>query len=181
DSWRGDGLSVARPRSRFEGSRLRRRRMVMIRTGRAPRRQVLGLWMNGDFVGTWRLDGGAGDILEYDIGWQAAPHGRPLSLSLPFTPGGLSHRGDFVRAYFENLLPDSQEIRARAARRFRARSTGAFALLAQIGRDCVGALQILPDSMTPGDVRTLDATPLDEHEVAALLRGTVAPPAMAGA
>jgi len=155
--------------------------MVTPRTGRTPRRQALGLWMNGDFVGTWRLDASAGDVLEYDAGWQAAPQGRPLSLSLPFTPGGLPHRGDVVRAYFENLLPDSQEIRARAARRFRARSTEAFDLLAQIGRDCVGALQILPDGMTPGDVRTLDATPLGEHEVAALLRGTVAPPAMAGA
>jgi serine/threonine-protein kinase HipA len=137
--------------------------------------------MNGDFVGTWRLDTSAGDVLEYDAGWQAAPHGRPLSLSLPFTPGGLPHRGDVVRAYFENLLPDSQEIRARAARRFRARSTEAFDLLAQIGRDCVGALQILPDGRTPGDVRTLDATPLDEQAVAAILRGTVAPPAVAGA
>lgn len=155
--------------------------MVTLRTARAPRRQALGLWMNGDFVGTWRLDAGAGDILEYDARWQAAPHGRPLSLSLPFTPGGLPHRGDVVRAYFENLLPDSQEIRARAARRFRARSTEAFDLLAQIGRDCVGALQILPNGMTPGDVRTIDATPLDEHEVAAVLRGAVAMPAMAGA
>jgi serine/threonine-protein kinase HipA len=155
--------------------------MVTTRTGRTPRRQALGLWMNGDFVGTWRLDASAGDILDYDAGWQAAAHGRPLSLSLPFTPGGMPHRGDVVRAYFENLLPDSQEIRARAARRFRARSTQAFDLLAQIGRDCVGALQILPEGMTPGDARTLDATPLGEHEVAAILRGSVAPPAMAGA
>lgn len=155
--------------------------MVTTRTGKTPRRQTLGLWMNGDFVGIWRMDASAGDILEYDAGWRAAPHGRPLSLSLPFTPGGMPHRGDVVRAYFENLLPDSQEIRARAARRFRARSTQAFDLLAQIGRDCVGALQILPDGMTPGDARTLDATTLDEHGVAAILRGTVAPPAMAGA
>lgn len=146
-----------------------------------PRRQVLGLWMNGDFVGTWRMDPGSGDVLEYDAGWQAAPQGRPLSLSLPFTPGANLHRGDIVGAYFDNLLPDSQNIRARAARRFRARSSLAFDLLAEIGRDCVGALQILPNGMTPGDVRTVDATPLGEHEVAAILRGTVAAPAMAGA
>lgn len=155
--------------------------MVTARTGRRPRRQALGLWMNGDFVGSWRMDASAGDLLEYDADWQVAPHGRPLSLSLPFTPGGMPHRGDVVRAYFENLLPDSEEIRARAARRFRAQSTRAFDLLAKIGRDCVGALQILPEGMTPGDVRKLDATTLDDNEVAAILRGTVAPPAMAGA
>jgi serine/threonine-protein kinase HipA len=154
--------------------------MVTARTGRMPRRTALGLWMNGDFVGIWRMGPGSGDVLEYDAGWQAAPHGRPLSLSLPFMPGGNHHRGDVVRAWFENLLPDSQDIRARAARRFRARSTQAFDLLAQIGRDCVGALQILPDGMTPSDVRTIAATALDENEVAAILRGTLASPAMAG-
>ncbi len=78
--------------------------MVTPATGRASRRPALGLWMNGDFVGTWRQDAGGVDLLAYDAGWQSAPHGRPLSLSLPFTPGGMPHRGE--------MLPDSQEIRA---------------------------------------------------------------------
>lgn len=155
--------------------------MVTSRTGRTPRRPTLGLWMNGDFVGTWRLDASGSDVLEYDADWQAAPQGRPLSLTLPFTPGATPHRGDVVRAYFDNLLPDSQEIRARAARRFRARSTQAFDLLAEVGRDCVGALQILPDGVAPGDVRVIEATPLEVHQIAGLLRGVVAPPAMSGA
>jgi len=145
------------------------------------RRRALGLWMNGEFVGTWKVTSGGEDILEYDPGWKTAPHGRPLSLSLPLTPGTAPHRGEVVRAYFDNLLPDSQDIRARAASRFHARSTGAFDLLAQIGRDCVGALQILPDGTAPGDVAIVEATPLDESEVAAILRGTVAPSAFAGA
>lgn len=155
--------------------------MVTASKTRTSRRRALGLWMNGEFVGTWRLGSGAEDILEYDRSWKAAPQGRPLSLSLPFTPGTTPHRGEVVRAYFDNLLPDSQQIRARAASRFQARSTDAFDLLAQIGRDCVGALQILPDDVAPGDVRTVAATPLDEQDVAAILRGTVAPATMAGA
>jgi len=155
----------------------------MVTTSKAgtPRRRTLGLWMNGEFVGTWRLGSGGEDVLEYDGDWKASPQGRPLSLSLPFTPGTTPHRGEVVRAYFDNLLPDSQDIRARAASRFRAKSTDAFNLLAQIGRDCVGALQILPDGAVPGDVGIVEATPLDEHEVAAILRGAVAPPALAGA
>ena len=144
-------------------------------------RRTLSLWMNGEFVGTWRLGSSGEDVLEYDEVWKAMPQGRPLSLSLPFTPGMAPHRGETVRAYFDNLLPDSQDIRARAASRFHAKSTNAFDLLAQIGRDCVGALQILPDGTAPGDVGIVEATPLDEHEVAAILRGTVAPPALAGA
>ncbi|MGH8076425.1 MAG: type II toxin-antitoxin system HipA family toxin [Lysobacter sp.] len=137
--------------------------------------------MNGEFVGTWRLGTDGRDILEYDQDWQTSSQGRPLSLSLPFTPGTSPHRGEAVRSYFDNLLPDSQDIRARAASRFGARSTDAFDLLAQIGRDCVGALQLLPDGTAPGDVDKVEATPLDEHDVAAILRGTVAPPALAGA
>ena len=137
--------------------------------------------MNGEFVGTWRLGAGGEDILEYDQAWKTAPQGRPLSLSLPFTPGTTPHRGEVVRAYFDNLLPDSQDIRARAASRFHAKSTDPFDLLTQIGRDCVGALQILPDGTARGDVGVVEATRLGEHEVAEILRGTVAPPALAGA
>ena len=155
--------------------------MVTVTRSSLPRRRSLGLWMNGEYVGTWRLATGGQDILEYDRAWQTAPHGRPLSISLPFTPGTTPHRGAAVRAYFENLLPDSQDIRARAASRFGARSTEAFDLLAQIGRDCAGALQILPDGMTPGEVRVVEAAALSEHEVAAILRGTLAPPTMTGA
>lgn len=155
--------------------------MVTNPRGGSSRRRTLGLWMNGEFVGTWRLGTDGRDILEYHEAWKADPQGRPLSLSLPFTPGSTLHRGESVRAYFDNLLPDSQDIRARAASRFGARSTDAFDLLAQIGRDCVGALQILPEDATPDDVGIVEATPLDEHEIAALLRGAVAPPAMAGA
>ncbi len=154
--------------------------MVTTSTPRASRRRALGLWMNGAFVGTWRMGHGSQDVLEYDAQWKASQQGRPLSLSLPFTPGSTPHRGEVVRAYFDNLLPDSQDIRARAASRFRARSTDAFDLLAQIGRDCVGALQILPDGLTPENVHIVEATPLAEHEVAAILRGTVAPPPLAG-
>lgn len=148
---------------------------------RTSRRRTLGLWMNGAFVGTWRLGANGQDVLEYDADWKASSQGRPLSLSLPFTPGTTRHRGDVVRAYFDNLLPDSQGIRARAASRFRAKSADAFDLLAQIGRDCVGALQILPDGTAPGDVGIVEATPLNEHDVAAILRSTVAPSALAGA
>lgn len=154
--------------------------MVTTSTRRPSRRKALGLWMNGGFVGTWRMGSGSEDLLEYDAGWKTSPQGRPLSLSLPFTPGSTPYRGEVVRAYFDNLLPDSQDIRARAASRFRARSTDAFDLLAQIGRDCVGALQILPDGMTPDSADTVEATPLAEHEVAAILRGTVVPPALGG-
>jgi len=131
--------------------------------------------MNGAFVGTWSVRSPKGEILQYDNGWVASAQGRPLSVSLPFTPGNQPHSGDAVRAYFENLLPDSKNIRERVARRFRAGSTDAFELLAEIGRDCVGALQVLPDKALPEGVQEIRATQLNDADVAQALRNALAP------
>lgn len=143
--------------------------------GRRSYAQVLYLWMNGEFVGTWTLRPAVGDVLQYDSAWVNSRHGRALSLSLPFTPGNKPHRGILVRNYFENLLPDSRDIRDRVARRFRLGSTDAFTLLTEVGRDCAGALQILPDANPPEDVRRVRAEPLGESDVANMLRHVVTP------
>ncbi|HWK63255.1 MAG TPA: type II toxin-antitoxin system HipA family toxin [Eoetvoesiella sp.] len=148
--------------------------------GRRSRTRALGLWMNGAFVGTWSIQPHMGEALQYDHGWVASEQGRPLSLSLPFTPGNQPHRGEAVRAYFENLLPDSKAIRERVARRFRTGSTDAFTLLAEVGRDCAGALQILPDGVAPAGVTSVQATPMSDAEVAQRLRGVAMPAQMGG-
>lgn len=142
--------------------------------GRRSRTRRLGLWMNGEAVGTWTASP-AGDELQYDPAWLSSPQRRPLSLSLPFLPGNPPHRGSAVRDYFDNLLPDSQPIRDRLARRFRTATTDAFDLLAQIGRDCVGALQIVPDGHGPGEVSSVQALPLDEAGVARVLKAALTP------
>lgn len=136
----------------------------------------LGLWMNGHFVGTWSLESG-GDVLQYDSEWVASPLRRPLSLSLPFTPGNRPHKGDVVRFYFENLLPDSKDIRERVARRYQVGSTDAYTLLREIGRDCVGALQIVPTGGTPPTDLRVQAEPLSDAQVAQVIRSTVQPAA----
>jgi serine/threonine-protein kinase HipA len=83
-----------------------------------------------------------------------------------------------VEAYFDNLLPDSEPIRRRLQDRFHAASRGAFDLLAAIGRDCVGAVQLLPPDETPADIRKIDAHPLTPAAIAAELAGvTSTPPA----
>ena len=148
--------------------------------GRRSQTRTLKLWMNGEFVGTWSLLPHAAETLRYADSWVTSPQGRPLSLSLPFTPGNQPHRGDAVRTYFENLLPDSKDIRERVARKFQASSTDAFALLAEIGRDCVGALQVLPDDAPPDGVQEVHATPLDDAAVAQVLRNTLAPAVVGG-
>lgn len=146
--------------------------------GRRSHTRTLGLWMNGALVGTWSLAPNAADTLQYDLAWTQSEQGRPLSLSLPFTPGNAPHRGEKVRAYFENLLPDSKDIRERMARRFSTGSTDAFELLAETGRDCVGALEILPQGLVSTGTPRLQAEPLSEAQVAQVLRGTTTLDAM---
>lgn len=146
--------------------------------GRRSHTRSLGLWMNGVHVGTWSLAPNAPDTLQYDLAWTQSEQGRPLSLSLPFTPGNAPHRGEKVHAYFENLLPDSKNILERLARRFGTGSTDAFDLLAEIGRDCVGALEILPEGQVSAGPASLQAVSLREAQVAQVLRGTTTPNAM---
>ncbi len=111
--------------------------------------KALGLWMNGHRVGTWRVEAGS-DVLQYDDAWvRDVALRRPLSLSLPFTPGNGPHKGEAVRFYFQNLLPDNEQILERIARRYKVGATDPNALLREIGRDCVGALQILPAGEAP--------------------------------
>ena len=131
--------------------------------------------MNGAYVGSWSLGANGPDTLHYDPAWTRSEQGRPLSLSLPFMPGNLPHRGPHVRAWFENLLPDSRDIRERMVRHYRAGSAGAFDLLSEAGRDCAGALQILPMGETSPGVAPLTADSLTDTEVAALLRATTTP------
>jgi serine/threonine-protein kinase HipA len=137
---------------------------------------ALGLWMNGQRVGAWVVSAQGEHQLHYDESWLASPLGRPLSLSLPLRPASVPYQGERVRNYFENLLPDNDHIRQRLARQF-STGTDAFRLLAEIGRDCVGALQILPDGETPPATEAVQSEPLSDAQVAEHLAGTLTTPA----
>lgn len=135
----------------------------------------LDLWMNGLPVGYWENVRGIERLVYFDS-WIDDEQGRPLSLSLPFTPGNQPYRGQVVTDYFDNLLPDSDRIRRRIALRYRTGGTSPFELLTTLGRDCVGALQILPAGEAPTDLMRIVGRPLSESNIAQLLRETTATP-----
>jgi serine/threonine-protein kinase HipA len=107
--------------------------------------------------------------LVYDATWVASEGARPISLSLPMNLDGLPLKGERVGFFFDNLLPDSDSIRQRLRSRFKTRSGDTFDLLEAVGRDCVGAIQLLPDGSEPEGVHTIDATPLTDREIEKLL------------
>ncbi len=132
--------------------------------------RALRVWMNGVLVGEWSVGRTGHHVFQYTPAWRDHPLSRPLSLSLPLTADGRIE-GAVVERYFDNLLPDNDAIRKRLGARFRVRQPDAFSLLQAIGRDCVGAVQLLPPDAPAPDVRRLDHEPLSDDQVAALLAG----------
>lgn len=130
---------------------------------------ALDVWMNGEHVGTWTTTRSGVPTFTYSAEWVRSPSARVLSLSLPFTAGNSQHRGDVVAYYFDNLLPDSAGIRKRLATRFKTRSTAAFDLLTAIGRDCVGAVQLLPEGMEPQGWDRIQSELLNDAQVERIL------------
>jgi serine/threonine-protein kinase HipA len=124
--------------------------------------------MNGELVGEWRCPTGGGQEFLYAEAWLASPAARPISLSMPLRPSQEPYRTG-VEAFFDNLLPDNRQIRERIQRRFHTASIGAFDLLEEIGRDCVGALQLLPKDQTPPNVRQITSERLTTQGVSELL------------
>jgi serine/threonine-protein kinase HipA len=135
--------------------------------------------MNGELVGTWVLPARGVQEFHYAESWLSSPNHRPLSLSLQPVPGATVLRGLAVEAWFENLLPDSAAIRQRVQQRFRAASSDAFDLLEAVGRDCAGAVQLLPPGEQPSGLDRIEADPLTDRAIGHLLRGVTAPAASA--
>lgn len=101
----------------------------------------LNIFLNSRLVGRLSREPSGAVHFRYAEEW-LSKGGVPVSLSLPLREE--PYRGAPVRAVFENLLPDSDEIRQRVAEKVGAGGTDAYSLLARIGRDCVGALQFIP-------------------------------------
>jgi serine/threonine-protein kinase HipA len=102
---------------------------------------------------------------------------RPLSLSLPITPDRMI-AGPVVANFFDNLLPDDERIRRRVSARFKTGSTDVFELLQAIGRDCVGAVQLLPPEQPPTGFDRVEYETMDDQAVARHLRGVAAEPGL---
>lgn len=133
---------------------------------------MLSVWMNGEHVGDWRRPGEGKQEFKYAESWLVSTSARPISLCFPLRPSREPYR-DGVEAYFDNLLPDNRSIRERIQRRFHTGSIGAFDLLSEIGRDCVGALQLLPEGEIPQGVHEITAVPLSHKGVAEVLNGSL--------
>jgi serine/threonine-protein kinase HipA len=143
-----------------------------------PKRAHLNVFLNSRTVGTLnRASSGAVDF-RYDGTWLEWEHAIPVSLSLPLRED--KYIGAPVLAVFDNLLPDNADIRRRFAEKSKAQGDDTYNLLSAVGRDCVGALQFLPDGEDPGKAGGVSGRKINEENIAAILADLKGSPLGAG-
>ena len=130
---------------------------------------VLDAYLNGYHVGEFKKSSNGAHSFSYSTSWLTLSGSRPISLSMPLVKS--EYRGDVVYNYFDNLLPDNSEVRQRIVARYQANSSLPFDLLTMIGRDCVGALQLLPKGELPLNVKNLEYKVLDGEELNKIIMG----------
>src|SRR4051794_22004932 len=131
---------------------------------RKRQNKPLRVLLNNRLVGHLLKEPSGAIHFQYDESWLAWSHAIPLSLSLPLRED--AYRGERVVAVFDNLLPDSEILRRRVAERIGAKGADAFSLLSQIGRDCVGALQFIPeDEPAIHDTTGIQGEAIDDAQI----------------
>ena len=133
----------------------------------ARRAVPLDVFVNGRHVGRMTKATTGAIEFRYAASWLDWEPAMPISLSLPLRED--PYVGDAVTAVLDNLLPDHDVIRRRLAERVGADGLDAYSLLEAIGRDCVGALQFVPDGHDPGVAGETHGEPIDDERIAAIL------------
>lgn len=118
--------------------------------------------MNGSPIGELTRHRNGGLSFRYHTSWLNSSVGRALSLSLPLQVK--AWEGDIVYNFFDNLLPDNEKIRQRIQTRFGVKTNTPFDLLASIGMDCVGAIQLYSEDNIP-PTTAVEAEPLDDTQL----------------
>ena len=126
------------------------------------------VYMNGENVGRLTTSATGQLLYSYNEGWLLSENRRSLSLSMPLS--SQVYRGQVVENFFDNLLPDTDAVRRRIQTRFGAASNRCFDLLWHVGRDCAGAIQLLPESATLPEIKKIEAEPVTNSQIANILQ-----------
>ena len=97
------------------------------------------LW--GNEVGRLICDRNGRLRFTYADGWRTREDAIPLSLSMPLAAQEHGHKP--VSAFLWGLLPDNEVVLRRWGQRFQVSARNAFALIANVGEDCAGAVQFV--------------------------------------
>jgi len=127
----------------------------------------LTAYIDGRRVGQFTRDGGGPMTFTYDDDWRRTARRLELTLSMP--KSRRQHTGAAPLNYLWNLLPDSEPVLERWGTKFGVSPRNPMALLANVGMDTAGAVQL-----TEIDEATLTGptgnVPITAREIAAHIR-----------
>ncbi len=130
---------------------------------------VLTLVLSGRIAGELSRERGR-LLLRYSDAWRRDPDTYPLSLSLPLATA--EHTAARVEPFLWGLLPENPLVLDRWARQFQVSAGSPFAMLAHVGEDCPGAVQLIRperlDAIREGARR--EVVWLESSQIAARLR-----------
>lgn len=130
----------------------------------------LTAYLNGRRVGWFEQPNGRAITLEYDRAWQDDAGRAELSWSLP--KSRRRHDGGAPANYLWNLLPDNNDVLERWGRRFGVSSQNPLGLLANVGLDAAGAVQLVDADESDEPVLSGEGAvmPISDAQIAAHLR-----------
>lgn len=110
--------------------------------------KVLAIYLFGTRVGTVRTLPSGRHEFAYSETWLKQGPGVPLSVSMPLNPTTYPHK--VITPFLWGLLPDNDKILTQIAlaEGDRVSPRNVAALLAKVGIDCAGAVQIVPDKVS---------------------------------
>lgn len=137
-------------------------------------RPALAVVLHGALAAYVYQSGNRKLVLRYEDSWRENPMAIPLSLSMPLEKAEHGHQA--TSAFLWGLLPDDPRIVEYWARLHGVSRSDVVKLLAHVGEDCAGAVQLVPPhdvdrvlgASTSADVRT-SVEWLSTDDVAALL------------
>lgn len=135
--------------------------------GRKRKKATLCIYLNSRILGRLTRESSGAIRFRYEASWLEWEHSIPASLSLPLLD--TQYSGARVTAVFENLLPDEVPVRKLVAERLGAEGTDVFSLLSSMGRDCIGALQFLPEGLEPQALVKPTGNPVSDRQIELLL------------
>jgi serine/threonine-protein kinase HipA len=136
---------------------------------------TLDVYLLNVHVGQLTLQDRGAFIFQYDHTWLEQHPCLPLSLSLPLQQAPFE--GDAARAFFANLLPES-ELRKVISLQLHISEGNDFALLTEIGGECAGAVSLLPEGERWRDDGVYQA--LNDDELNRLVREMPQKPMLVG-
>jgi len=124
----------------------------------------LAVLLYGRHVADLEQTGGGQHHLHY----RTDPGDTPLSIAMPLA--GRSFRHQIVDPFLEGLLPERPAARDAMARQFGVSARNPFALLANMGLDCAGAVQFCAPDDVPDVLNHVgELTPLSDTDIATRL------------